>query len=397
MKGIDKMSVNSLMSKSEIEKVIDDKMNSIKAQVNLTDWGDLSFRIPLAKLIEAFEKENPSQDVYQGFMDEISRLLTNRLLVQNEINLHPEILRTPVERPLFIIGLGRTGSTLLHNLLAQDPQARTPLIWEMLWPLPYKHLNDFKDNNDQRLKWAEELVATTPPQLKIMHEIKVNGPDECSHLMKHTFMTLSFCYFFNVPSYFIWLFKQDQTEAYRYYKKLLQLLLWQKPANHLVLKDPLHLCNLTTLAKVFPGANFIWLHRDPAKVVSSLYSMNQILSNGMELDPSQAPSISNLMSDLQRLLKGGMKMRNRLKANQFLDVYYHELVQNPFEVIRKIYQNFNYPWSPGFQENMEKWMAENPKNKHGVHRHDLEMFGVEPARVQNAFKFYYRHFGVPVE
>jgi hypothetical protein len=164
----------------------------------------------------------------------------------------------------------------------------------------------------------------------------------------------------------------------------------------LVLKDPSHLGFLTTLTKVFPGANFIWLHRDPAKVLSS-YNMNQIIYNKMGWDHSQIPSILKLMSDLQLLLKTGMEMRNQLKANQFLDVYYHELVQNPFEVIRKIYQYFKYPWSPDFQENMGKWMAENPKNKHGVHRHNLEMFGVEPAEVQKAFEFYSRHFRVPVE
>ena len=125
-------------------------IDSIQKQTKLSDWGDKQFLVPLMKLGEAFfeeetnEKRKPSAET---FWNDIRRLLTNRLLVQNELNLHPDILEIPIERPLFIIGALRSGTTLLHHLLAQDPLARAPLYWEMLFPVPYEGLANLAQRN----------------------------------------------------------------------------------------------------------------------------------------------------------------------------------------------------------------------------------------------------------
>jgi hypothetical protein len=261
-----------MVGNSEIEMFL----GSIQKQTNLSDWGDQQFLVPLRKLVEAFEESYQLQSAEgEVFLFEMRRLLTNRLVIQNELKRRPDILEIPIEQPLFILGLPRSGTTLLHHLLAQDPAARAPLFWEMLWPVPVGGLgNQGNRGHDPRIAWAEHMIKKIDNPKEI-HELKATNPEECHVLLMNTFMCPTFYLRWNVPSYFEWLKQQDMTSAYGYYKVLLQILLRTKSGNHFVLKDPAHLDFLENIAEVFPNAKFIWLHRDPSKVVPSFFNLMQ--------------------------------------------------------------------------------------------------------------------------
>jgi hypothetical protein len=326
--------------------------------------------------------------------------LTNRLLIQDEIKRHPETLLETISQPLFIVGLPRVGSTLLQRLLSQDPHCRPLLHWETFQPAPAPDPRTHQ--SDPRIKNAEKEMKSVgklfpEPAYAAMHFMDVTQPEECWFLLQNTLMVPGpFSVIANFPKYLAWQQEQDMREAYAFYKLQLQILQRNFPPAHWVLKASDHLPNLGVLLSTFPDACIVHLHRDPKEVVPSCFNITiKSLETTNALDDDVVAKMpQQMMDDFSRDIERAMSARKRADPKRFLDVHYWDLIKDPVGVIRQIYEYFGYPFSEEFKARIVKWLHENPKEKHGIHRYSLEQFGLTPERVDSFFSDYRKEFGI---
>jgi hypothetical protein len=325
------------------------------------------------------------------FRSAIKAILMNRLFIEDSFEKHPEILDVPIQRPLFIVGLARTGSTLLHRLMARNSACRVLLYWEMNFPFIGSNLG--LNHQEFSLKLTELKIKETYkkyPNYRHIHEINARDPEECNVLMRHSFTSLSIASEWLIPEFGKWLVKHDMTDSYKYYRKLLQLVSWYKPGDFLVLKCPSHLLNLKTILKVFLDANILWLHRDPLKTLPSYLD----LLTAFWPDQGEEKSFIEFIRDYSlQSLETGMAIEKQINPARFLNLSYKELVADPVQVIHNIYKYFNYKMDSNIEKGIRDWLAENPRHKHGVHRYSPETFGLSEQSIKNLFSDYYSRYG----
>jgi hypothetical protein len=329
--------------------------------------------------------------------------LINRLLIQDEVKRHPETLLETISRPLFIVGLPRIGSTLLQRLLSQDPHCRPLLDWENFQPAPAP--DPRTHGSDPRIKQAEKdmksLARLFPePVYAAMHFTDAKQPEECWGLQQNTLMMPgAFSLIANFPKYLAWQQEQDMGEAYAFYKLQLQILQRNFPPAHWVLKASDHLPNLGVLLSTFPDACIVHLHRDPKEVVPSCCNITiKWLGMTNTLDDDVVAEIpQQMMDDFLLDIERAVAARKRADPRNFFDLHYRDLIKDPVGVIRQIYEYFGYAFSEEFKARIVKWLDENPKEKHGIHRYSLEQFGLTPDSVTKHFAAYCREFGVVSE
>lgn len=358
----------------------------------LSDWGSRDFQVPLAKLIECFRNRYPSNNAMSLYFENaIKALLVNRLYIQDNLKTYTEILQIPLYRPLFIVGLARTGSTLLQRLMAQEPLCRVLSYWEMNYPFigPKVGLNH-EELSIQLSELKVKEIYSRFPELYHIHEIDARKPEECNVLLRHTFCSMAIASEWYLPEYAEWMLEQDLTDSYLYYRNLLQLLCWYKPGDCLVLKCPSHLPRLDTIRKVFPDANILWLHRDPCKAIPSYLALLSVFWGEQTGDTRFIDFI--LRYSLSSIEKG-MTARETIPPAHFLNVSYRELRKNPGEGIANILTYFDYDIDPQIENRIQKWVTENPQHKHGVHRYSLEKFGLNKAGIKKRFSQYYDEYG----
>ena len=236
---------------------------------------DESFREPLRRLLTSLEEEADLHPLGRMMLrHSLVRALVNRLRLEDLNDRHPEIAEQPVEAPVFIVGLQRTGTTLLHRLLTCEPRLRPLLSWEALNPAPFRGRRA-RGDRDPRMRLAEIAergLRYLSPEFFAIHPVMAHAPEEDVLLLDMSFVSPTADATLRVPTYSAWLRDVDQRPAYRYFRRLIQLLLWQRQGRWLG-KTPHHLENLDALLEVFPDARIIHTHRDPVRVVASFCSM----------------------------------------------------------------------------------------------------------------------------
>jgi hypothetical protein len=333
------------------------------------------------------------------------RSLVSRLRLEQAMDLHPEIAALPVAAPVFIVGLQRTGTTLLHRLLACEPTLRPLISWEALSPAPlpgsaaYADGSRASDEPDPRTRLAEvaeRALRYMAPEFFAIHPVEAYAPEEDVLLMDATFISPTADVTFRVPSYSAYFEEVDQTPAYRYLRRMIQLLLWQRGGRYLG-KTPHHLENLDALLEVFPDARIIQTHRDPLRVVASFCSMithgRRVFSD--DVDPHEVGEM--LGRKAVRAVTDSMEVRDRRGAGQFLDVAYADMVSDPMKQIRRIYDFIDCALTPETEQVMRGWLGGNPQNKHGVHRYQLEDFGLDREPLSAQLVPYRERYEIPEE
>lgn len=217
----------------------------------LTDWGDEDFLGPLDRLLDAFEREADLSPLGRlAVRSTLVRLLSHRLKIRRDVTREPRILDAPVAKPLFVFGLPRAGTALVHRRLAQGTGARAPMWWELMRPSPPPGARDRK--TDPRIAAANRMARQTQWLMPEMHTTRATTLEECYMLFQLAFPTVFFGLLYRVPGYSRWLLQQDMEPAYRYYRSVLQLLQWRIPTSHWVLKSPHRLFHVDALLAVFP-------------------------------------------------------------------------------------------------------------------------------------------------
>ncbi len=366
-------------------------MAAARRRTGLDDFGDDSFREGLGALVEAFNGIDSANAFGRIFFREYcTGLLVNRLRIQADLVRHPEILRVPVPRPLFVTGLPRSGTTFLHRLLSQDPAARAMLFWEALEPSPPPEPRTYAtDPRIARARRQMRLLYSLSPRLATAHEFEAESPEEDNNLFAHRFVAGMLGFMFDVPGYTRWLDKQPLIPGYVYEKQQLQVLSWMYPGDHWVLKSPAHLFGLDAVLAVFPDASIVITHRDPMKVIPSVSSLaagfRGILADRLDLRRLGAEMAEAMAIGPRRAILA----RAGADPGRFFDVSYDRLVAAPIETVAAICDHFGYDFSPGFRARARGWIAANPRQKHGVHRYRLEDFGLNADDIEGHFSDYY--------
>jgi hypothetical protein len=364
------------------------------------DFDDPVTQDALARLLAALEGEARLHPFGRAIIrGTLVRWLVTRLELRRLAAEHPEIPALPVTRPVFIAGLARTGTTLLHRLLGCEPRLRPLLSWEGLTPAPPAARELAPGGSDPRVKLAktaERALRFLAPGFFAIHPVESDGYEEDVLLQDGSFMSPTLDATLPVPSYSAWLHAADQRPMYRYFRELVQLLLWQRPGTYLG-KTPHHLENLPALLEVFPGAKVIVTHRDPARVVPSFCSM---MAHARRLFSDDVDLLAVGRQFHAKQLKGvtdAMKARTALPAESFLDVHYASLMSDPMKEIRRIYDFLAYDLPPETLRAMNAFRQQNPKDKRGAHRYQPEDFGLSRDQLDRDFAAYREHYAVARE
>jgi hypothetical protein len=373
---------------------------SARRRTGLDDFGPLDICEPLRRLTESLEQENRLTPLGRLLIRrELLQLARARLRIQAALKEHPEVLDERVDRPVFIVGMGRTGSTLLHRLLAQDPQVRALRYGETIDPATARASSP-NGGHARLARMQFGLIYLLAPGLRSIHSLEPDAPEECRLLLMNTFRTPFFGQWGVISGYAKWLDGlglENKLRVYESYRQQLQLLQWGRPPRRWVLKSPIHATGLEALLQVFPDAGVVQTHRDLAEVVPSTCSLfatfRGMYSDNVDLSLLGTHLVQNLVN---RSLGVALRVRAAHPGRVF-DVVYRDLVRDPTGTVRRIYERFGLPMSADLATNLQDWLARNPQDKHGRHRYSLEQFGLDRDAIDQLFPGYPESFGLPAE
>jgi len=295
---------------------------------------------------------------------------------------------------VFITGLPRTGTTLLHGLLTEDPENRVPLTWEVMYP---SHpapgaIDAVRRKTDERLAWVNRLA----PGFDRIHPIGADLAQECIAITAIAFMSIQFHTTHNVPSYEDWFEDNDQGLGYAFHHRLLQHLQEHRSASRWVLKAPGHLFALAELLRQYPDARVIQTHRDPLRVVASMASLATVLKRAFS-NSADARHIGQDWADRwAKALERFLRVRDTAPADQFLDISYEQLIKAPLETVEEVYRFLGIGLSPEARSRMAAFLQRHPQNKHGKHRYSLSEFGLNAEAEAARFRDYCDRFSIPM-
>ncbi len=368
-----------------------------RRRTGLDDFGDEAFREPFERVVRSLDGEAQLNLVGRiAARQDLLRLLSNRLRMVADAKLHPEILAGEIRRPIFVTGLPRTGTTLLHGLLAQDPASRAPLTWEMMYPSPPPRRGASRRRDrrvvlsDRQIRWFHRLS----PEFRTIHPTGAELPEECLVIASHAFVSFQFQTMYDVPSYESWLEQQDLRPSYRWHRRFLQHLQWRSPAARWVLKAPAHLFGIEALFDAYPDAGIVLTHRAPLEVVGSLASLTVAL-RGTFSDAVDPVAVGEEMSQRwSAALAFALAARDaaRVPQQRVVDVRYTELMRDPITVVDRIYRAFDLDLTPEVEARMRAFLAANPKDKSGRHRYTLAEFGLDAGVEAARYADYARRF-----
>ena len=318
--------------------------------------------------------------------DDLRRL---RAIVDDRVRW-PAIAEVPVRRPVFILGLPRCGTSLLHALMGSDPSVRTPLQWEVAAPSPPPDAACFA--TDPRAAAFDAFVAKEFvgkwADVRKAHPIGAWIPQECGMMLETSFCSVNPSMLFRVPSFFSWYLQADTTYGYEVHRMWLQHLSWRNPREHWVLKVQEHMYHLPELLSVYPDAVFIQPHRNPVAVMASISALIRTLRS-LSFEEQDPRALGEEM--LQLWHEGQVRMMAYRKTHPELrvhDMRYTDLAADPVATVREAYRYHGMEFTAAAAAGIRRWLAENPADKHGRHTYSLGDFGLTEPRIRDVYADY---------
>jgi hypothetical protein len=321
-------------------------------------------------------------------------MLANRLRLEDLLRRHPEIEDVPIARPIIIVGLPRTGTTHLHNLLSADPQLRSLPYWESLEPVPATIPPPDPDPRLERTAMATGFTDVAMPHFKAMHEMTPEHVHEEVQLQLLTIASMLIETQWHVPTYRDWWKATDQTPAYAYLRKALQALQWLRGGERWVLKSPQHLEQFGRLMTVFPDATVVCTHRDPVSVTVSFATMASY-SARLSIDHPDPLAIGKYWSDrIQDMLTACVRDRDVLPPERSMDVRFNDFMADEWGTVERIYELAEQPFPESSRAALQAYNDNHRRNRFGRVRYDLAAFGIDPSERESALAGYRERFGV---
>ena len=377
-----------------------DLLERAAAESGLDDFGPDSVIEGLQRVLDAVASPPEgfrSPEVQREHHDLAVRLLVNRAGVYAYAKEHPEVLDRPVDRPLFIVGLPRTGTTVTSYLLDQDPGRRSLLLWEAYDTTPPATGATLRtDPRAAAFRARQEEAVVADPAVAQVHWEWADGPTQCTEVHGHDFRATTFDRSLPSPEYLEWLEDCDMTSAYEYQRLVLQVLQSQAPGRW-TLKTPAHAVYIESLLAVFPDARIVWTHRDPYRAAASVLSSKV---KGLEAtygEPALDLVLSYYPRNLGKHVERMLRVRERLGAERVHDLYYADVMRDPIGEMRRLYEWTGEAFTDEVADNMRRYLAENPQYRFGKRSYGLDALGDAKARLEPRFEEYLATFDVEPE
>jgi hypothetical protein len=383
----------------KIQMNVESLIAAAKQQTGLSYFGDDAIFEGLTRLVEALNNEadlSPrGQQIVQGTL---VNNLSLRLKIEDYLAQHPELLARPIEKPLFVFGLPRTGTTLVINLLSVDPARRCFLRWEAFDPVPPPKPEELHAGPRYQKMQEQTLMALKMmPHIAAIHYEEADSATECQFLMTPSFVSQVYDSQYHIPSYHRWfLYEADYLPAFCFHKRFLQLL-QAETSGRWTLKNPWHPLYLDALTTVYPDAQLVMTHRDPVDVVGSACSLLKAV-RPMFTDKPDLEAIGQcLLETFDVMIERTLAFKAKHGWDSIYDLQYADVMRDPIGEIKKVYAHFDEPFTPAAEAAMHAYMQNNPQGKHGKHTYALEDYGLTREQVRARFKDYTDRFKIPVK
>jgi hypothetical protein len=378
---------------------VEEVIAAASAQTGLSEIGDPAVLDGLQRLLDAYASEARfTERGSQMAHGDLVTYMAIRMKVEAWAKEHPELLDAPIEKPLFVFGLPRTGTTLVINLLASDPARRSFLRWEAYDPTPPAQPEELHAGpRFQAMEDKTMMALQYMPHIAAIHFEHADSPTECQFLMTPSFCSQVYESQADIPSYRNWFMHEaDYLPAFRHHKKTLQVLQHHAKGNW-TLKNPWHPLYLNALTEVYPDARLVMTHRDPAEVVGSICSLIKYV-RAIYSDTVDLKGIGETFMDtFQIMIDRADAFKAKHGADAIHDVQYADVVRDPIKVVRGVYDRFGDDYTPEADAAMQAYMADNQKGKHGKHEYDLAEYGLSAEGVRERFKDYIENYDIPVK
>lgn len=370
-----------------------------RRRTGLADFGDAPFRSGLQALLHACAVEGElSWFGYFGMRWDVVRFLSNLLWLRRAETETSAILEQPIERPIFVTGLPRSGTTFLHKLLAEDRSNRVPRVWQLIHPYPAATAGLRTDCRQQRVARQLRMFQILAPEFRRLHPIDAASPQECTEITAHLFASLRFDMTHSVPSYRRWLDAVGHLDAYRFHKRFLQHLQYQDRAGgaeRWVLKCPDHVFALDAIRAVYPDARIVFVHRDPFRALLSVVRLTEVVRRpftrrfdraGLAREQSErwlaASELMIVAADRQPF------------AEPIFHVHHRDLVANPLGIVAALYRHFGLSLAADAAARLARMVAANPNGGYATNHHRSADYGLDAAAERERYARYMARFGI---
>jgi hypothetical protein len=381
---------------------VDVIVDRARAETGFDDFGGETWQEGLERLTASLREEAALHELGEQIAaGELVGYLSNRLRIVEWRATHPEVGDATVTPPIVIIGQGRTGTTILYDLLAQDPAHRVPRAWEVASPVPPPETATYGtdpriDEIDAHLSGVDLVV----PDLRAMHPLGARLAQECVVIKAGELRSMIFPTQYRVPSYAQWLLHEaDMAPAYRWHRRFLEHLGSRHDAERWLLKSPGHIWALPELLAEYPDAVLVQTHRDPLRIIASIGSLLATLrllgSDDTSIPGAAAEFADYILDGLDRSVTA--REDGTVAPDRVVDVRFDAFMSNPFATIRGIYERFGIELTDDVERRMRAFLADNPQDKHGSHRYTFADTELDEGGLRERARRYQEHFDVPSE
>lgn len=376
---------------------VDTLIEKAQKRCKLNNFGTEPFYEGLCILVDSINEEAALHAFGRFIMQErIISILCNRLRIEAYCKQHPDVNTIQIEKPIIITGLQRTGTTRLQRLLSAHPQLRSLSSWEALNPVPIEG-DAMNKKRIQQARIAEKALRYMSPEFFSIHPVEYNAPDEDILINDMTFVSTVPEATLHVPSYAAWVETQDHSNAYRYLKKVLQVLTHQNGPQRWVLKTPQYLEFIDIADKQFPDAYWLHCYRDPQKVLPSFFSMiyysRRIFSD--QVLPEECAR--HWLRKNAYMLTKAMNYWNTNTHIQIQHISYYDMMRQAMQCIQDICKHSSLDYNHNIESSIQQFASQNTQHKYGVHHYDISDFSIHKEEISSLFSSYVKQFEIPNE
>ena len=386
----------------QTELRVDAVLEAAVAATGLSDFGPDDFRERLGLQLSEMDADDERTGLGRMLMlDDCTRYAKNRLLIRDLLRRHPEILSIPIEKPVIVVGLPRSGTTHLVNLLAADSRFRSLPLWESYEPVPDPREAVSADGVDPRwtrCQQAWEAMKAGAPFVAAMHPMEPDHVHEENELMASDFSNYNHEWVARAPKWRDYYLSHDQTPHYAYLKTVLQILQWYKPQERWVLKSPQHLEQLGPLLSTFPDATVVRTHRDPVAVVQSTITMLTYGARAAYRTTKPEWYRDYWTERIGVLLDASLRDSGLLPADRTVDVFFDQYMADEMGTLQRVYDAAGIELTDQARAEIAAYQASHPRGQAGQVVYDLRGdFDITPEQVRSRFAPYFEAFPIRIE
>jgi len=360
------------------------------------DFADHSFIRPFERLLEACKAEaDLSMLGIRALRVDVLRFLRNLLRFEEFEDACPSVLARPIQAPVFITGVPRSGTTFLHRLILQDPRTIAPRLFQLVYPHASRS-GRFETALGKRWVGLQlALFRMLSPEFNALHPVAVDAPEECTDITAHVFQSQRFESTYRVPSYSSWLQRRGLLAGYRFHRRFLQHLDAELPGRRWILKSPDHVFALDDIRKVYPDAHLVFIHRDPVPVLASVTRLTEVLRRSFARSVDRV----ELGRDVSASWVDGAERMSALSArdNSVLHLHYRQIVRSPLDAVKAVYRHCGLALTEEAEARMRRWASTAVNISRPSREYKLAEFGLDPHILRERFARYTDTFGIEIE